>query len=139
MGGLSVGRKLSSATLVVVVLVAIAVYVGLSRYERRSLMLAKEKAAGMVMQLLAANLSAPLTFADATSVGETVASLASNPEIELGAAWALDPAHPAVLGAPLSEPGQVPPQRFAPLGVTAFVPAVPAALEPNDTGLGRRA
>lgn len=102
MGGLSVGRKLSGATLVVVALVAVAVYIGLSRYERRSLMLAKEKAAVMVIQLLAANLSAPLTFADATSVGETVASLASNPEIELGAAWAIDPAHPAVLSAPLS-------------------------------------
>src|SRR4051812_49819839 len=102
LGGLSVGRKLASATLVVVLLVAIAVYVGLSRYERRSLMLAKEKAAVMVMQLLAANLSAPLTFADAASVGETVASLSSNPEIEFGAAWALSAEHPEVLGPPLA-------------------------------------
>jgi hypothetical protein len=101
MGGLSVGRKLASAILVVVVLVAITVYVGLSRYERRSLMLAKQQAAAMVMQLLAANLSAPLTFADATSVRETVASLASNPEIELGAAWAARSYAPAVLTAPL--------------------------------------
>jgi HAMP domain-containing protein/HPt (histidine-containing phosphotransfer) domain-containing protein len=118
-GGLSVGRKLSSATLVVVVLVAAAVYIGLSRYERRSLILAKEQAAIMVMQLLAANLSAPLTFDDATSVGETVASLASNPEIEFGAAWAVDPAHPAVLAAPLSVLSRGP----RPIARPASVPA----------------
>jgi len=101
-GGLSVGRKLSSATLVLVVFVAGAVYVGLSRHERGSLMAAKEKAAVMVMQLLAANLSAPLTFADAASVGETVASLSSNPEIEFGAAWAVSAEHPEGLGEPLA-------------------------------------
>lgn len=99
--GLSVGWKLSGATVVVVILLAVAVYAGLSRYERRRLMRAKEKAAIMVTQLLAANLSAPLTFADATSVGETVASLSSNPEIEFGAAWALSGERGA-LGAPVA-------------------------------------
>lgn len=98
---LSVGRKLSGAILAVVVLVAAAVYVGLSRYERHSLMHAKENAAVMVTQLFATNLSAPLTFADATGVAETVASLSSNPEIEFGAAWALNGEQPAALGAPL--------------------------------------
>jgi len=84
-----VGTKLSTVTFAVVLCVAASVYLGLSRFERRRLMLAKEKAAVMVTQLLAANHSAPLTFADATSVAETVASLTSNPEIEFGAAWAL--------------------------------------------------
>jgi two-component sensor histidine kinase len=99
--GPSVGTKLSSAILAVVVLVAVAAYVGLSRYERRSLMLAKENAAVMVVRLLATNLSAPLTFADETGVAETVASLSSNAEIEFGAAWGLDSEHPELLGARL--------------------------------------
>jgi len=68
--GLSVGTKLSSAILAVVVLVAVAAYIGLSRYERRSLMLAKQNAAVMVARLFATNLSAPLTFSDATGVAE---------------------------------------------------------------------
>jgi two-component system, chemotaxis family, sensor kinase CheA len=101
LGGVSVGRKLSGATLAVVVLMAVAVYLGLSRYERHSRMLAKETAAVMVMQLFSANLSAPLTFADATSVGDAVNSVSSNPEIEFGAAWALNVESPELLGAPL--------------------------------------
>jgi two-component system, chemotaxis family, sensor kinase CheA len=99
--GVSVGRKLSGATLAVVVLVAVAVYLGLSQYERRSRMLAKEQAAVMVMQLFSANLSAPLSFADATSVAEVVGSVSNNSEIEFGAAWALDAEHPEALGDPL--------------------------------------
>jgi two-component system, chemotaxis family, sensor kinase CheA len=101
LGGVSVGRKLAAATLAVVVVVAVAVYLGLSRYERHSRMLAKEKAAVMVMQLFSANLSAPLTFADATSVADAVGSVSSNPEIEFGAAWAINAEHPEPLGAPL--------------------------------------
>jgi two-component system chemotaxis sensor kinase CheA len=100
-GRVSVGRKLSAATLAVVVLVAIAVYLGLSRYERSTQFLAKETAAVMVMRLFAANLSAPLTFADATSVAETVSSVSSNPEIEFGAAWASNAKRAGQLGEPL--------------------------------------
>jgi two-component system chemotaxis sensor kinase CheA len=103
LGGVSVGRKLSGATLAVVVLVAVAVYLGLSRYERHSRMVAKEKAAVMVMQLFAANLSAPLTFADATSVADAVGSVSSNPEIEFGAAWAFNAEQPEAFGAPLGK------------------------------------
>jgi two-component system chemotaxis sensor kinase CheA len=62
---------------------------------------AKEKAAVMVTQLAAASLGAPLAFSDATGVAETVTSLASNPEIEFGAAWELDSEHPGALGAQL--------------------------------------
>jgi two-component system chemotaxis sensor kinase CheA len=101
LGGVSVGTKLAGATLAVVVLVAVAVYLGLSRYERHSRMQAKEKAAVMVMQLFAANLSAPLTFADSASVADAVGSVASNPEIEFGVAWPLSVEHPDALGAPL--------------------------------------
>src|SRR5438552_6878876 len=132
-GGRSVGRKLASATLVVVVLVAIAVYIGLSRYERRSLMLAKEQASVMIMQLLAANLSAPLTFADVTSVAETVASLAINPQIEFGAAWAIDPAHPAALGVPLSVlsrgPRPLAPPRSVPVALGSRFTATDVVVE----------
>src|SRR3954470_19678655 len=101
LGVISVGRKLAAATLAVVVLLAVAAYLGLSRYERTSLMLAKEKAAVMVMKLFAANLSAPLTLADVTSIADSVGSVSSNPEIEFGAAWALDIEHPEALGAQL--------------------------------------
>jgi two-component system chemotaxis sensor kinase CheA len=87
--------------LAVVALVAVAVYLGLSHYERRSRFLAKEGAAVMVMQLFAANLSAPLAFADTTSVADAVGSVASNPEIEFGGAWALDPDHPEAIGTQL--------------------------------------
>jgi two-component system chemotaxis sensor kinase CheA len=112
--GRSVGRKLSGAILVVVVLVAAAVYIGLSRYERQSLILAKEKAAVMVTRLFATNLSAPLTFADTTGVGETVASLASNREIDFGAAWVLDSERPDALGARLGVLSRITPPPAPP-------------------------
>lgn len=135
LGGVSVGTKLSAATLAVVALVAVAVYLGLSHYERRSQFLAKEKAAVMVMQLFAANLSAPLTFADATSVAETVSSVSSNPEIEFGAAWALDTENPHALGArlgvlsrgsrPPEAPRAIPPALRAQLTATHVVVEAP--------------
>jgi two-component system chemotaxis sensor kinase CheA len=143
--GLSVGTKLSSAILAVVVLVAMVVYVGLSRYERRSLMLAKEKAAVMVTQLFATGLAAPLTFADATGVAETVASLASNPEIEFGAAWALDSERPESLGArlgmlsrvesSLEPPRSVPPELRSRFTATHVVVETPVK-DPNGKLVG---
>jgi two-component system chemotaxis sensor kinase CheA len=134
-GGVSVGRKLSGATLAVVLLVAAAVYLGLSRYERHSQMLAKEKAAVMVMQLFSANLSAPLTFADATSVADAVSSVSSNPEIEFGRAWALDAERPDAIGAalgvlsrgthPPEAPSRVPPALQARFTATHVVVEAP--------------
>jgi two-component system, chemotaxis family, sensor kinase CheA len=142
---LSVGTKLSTVIVAVVLLVAATVYVGLSRYERRSLMQAKEKAAVMVTQLLAANLSAPLTFADATSVSETVGSLRSNPEIEFGAAWAVDAAHAGALGPrlgvlsqgahPLAPPPSVPSELRSRFSATHVVVEAPVK-DPNGKLVG---
>ena len=79
--GLSIGTKLTFATLAVVLAVSALLYRELSRRELASLLAAKETAATMVTDLFAESLSAPLDFADLESVGSELEHLERNPEV----------------------------------------------------------
>ena len=81
--GLSIGTKLTSATLAVLVLVSVLLYRELTRRERQSLLAAKETAAMMVADLFAASLSAPLDFGDNEAIETELRHLETNAEVEL--------------------------------------------------------
>ena len=85
--GVSIGTKLTSATLVVLVLVSVLLYRELTRRERRSLLAAKETAAMMVADLFAASLSAPLDFADNEAVETELRHLEKNGEVDCAAVF----------------------------------------------------
>lgn len=83
----SIGTKLTTATLLVLVFVSVLLYRELSRRERQSLLSAKETAATMVADLFAASLSAPLDFQDADAIGAEVGHLEKNPEVMCASVW----------------------------------------------------
>jgi HAMP domain-containing protein/HPt (histidine-containing phosphotransfer) domain-containing protein len=85
--GLSIGTKLTSATLVVLVLVSVLLYRELTRRERQSLLAAKETAAMMVADLFAASLSAPLDFADNEAIETELRHLEKNGEVDCAAVF----------------------------------------------------
>lgn len=92
--GLSIGTKLTSATLAVLVLVSVLLYRELTRRERQSLLAAKETAAMMVADLFAASLSAPLDFADNEAIETELRHLEKNGEVDCAAVFLKDAAAP---------------------------------------------
>jgi two-component system chemotaxis sensor kinase CheA len=85
--GVSIGTKLTIATLAVLLLVSVLLYRELTRRERQSLLAAKETAAMMVADLFAASLSAPLDFADNEAVETELRHLEQNGEVECAAVF----------------------------------------------------
>jgi HAMP domain-containing protein/HPt (histidine-containing phosphotransfer) domain-containing protein len=92
--GFSIGTKLTSATLVVLVLVSVLLYRELTRRERQSLLSAKETAAMMVADLFAASLSAPLDFADNEAIETELRHLEKNGEVDCAAVFLKQEAKP---------------------------------------------
>ena len=92
--GLSIGTKLTSATLAVLVLVSVLLYRELTRRERQSLLAAKETAAMMVADLFAASLSAPLDFADNEAIETELRHLEKNGEVDCAAVFLKDETKP---------------------------------------------
>jgi len=85
--GMSLGTKLALATVVVLAGVSVLLYVQLTGRERVSLVESKQKAAGMVSDLFAAGLSAPLDFDDADAIDKELDDLRTNPEIVCARVW----------------------------------------------------
>ena len=92
--GVSIGTKLTTATLAVLLLVSVLLYRELTRRERQSLLAAKETAASMVADLFAASLSAPLDFADNEAVETELRHLEQNGEVQCAAVFLKDQAKP---------------------------------------------
>lgn len=92
--GVSIGTKLTFATLAVLLLVSVLLYRELTRRERQSLLAAKETAAMMVADLFAASLSAPLDFADNEAVETELRHLEQNGEVECAAVFLKDEKKP---------------------------------------------
>ena len=92
--GVSIGTKLTIATLAVLLLVSVLLYRELTRRERQSLLAAKETAAMMVADLFAASLSAPLDFADNEAVETELRHLEQNGEVECAAVFLKDATRP---------------------------------------------
>jgi two-component system chemotaxis sensor kinase CheA len=93
----SIGTRLVATTTSLLTIVALLVYVGLSRYERASLLEAKETAAKMVVSLFAMTSQAPVVFEDRSGVEEGIAGLASNPEVTFAAVYPVSKDDPSKL------------------------------------------
>lgn len=84
---LSVGRKLAGATIALMIVVAIGVYIGFSRYQRENLLQAKEMAGIAVTRLFADSCVAPVVFEDDSAVEEALTTLGRNREVEYAAVF----------------------------------------------------
>jgi HAMP domain-containing protein/HPt (histidine-containing phosphotransfer) domain-containing protein len=88
----SLGTKLALATVGVLSVISVLLYLQLTSREQQHLLSAKTTAAGMVTNLFAASLAAPLDFGDADAMETELGNLRSNPEIIQ--AWIWSPGTP---------------------------------------------
>jgi signal transduction histidine kinase/HAMP domain-containing protein len=86
----SVGSKLSAATIALALVVTAGIYVQLSRYQRENLLSAKELSAAAVTRLFADSCAAPVVFNDDPAINEALATLGRNQEIQGGSVWGVD-------------------------------------------------
>jgi signal transduction histidine kinase len=86
----SVGSKLSAATVALALVVTAGLYVKLSRYQRENLLSAKELAASAVTRLFADSCAAPVVFNDDPAINEALATLGRNEEIQGATVWSVD-------------------------------------------------
>jgi HAMP domain-containing protein/HPt (histidine-containing phosphotransfer) domain-containing protein len=83
----SLGTKLALATVGVLSVISVLLYLQLTSREQQHLLSSKSTAAGMVTNLFAASLAAPLDFGDAESMETELANLRTNPEIIQAWIW----------------------------------------------------
>jgi signal transduction histidine kinase/HAMP domain-containing protein len=86
----SVGSKLSAATIALALIVTAGIYVKLSQYQRENLLSAKELAASAVTRLFADSCAAPVVFNDDPAINEALATLGRNEEIQGATVWSVD-------------------------------------------------
>jgi signal transduction histidine kinase len=86
-GVLSLGGKLASATIVLMVIVAAAGYWKLSAYEQENLLQGKQTAALAVTHLFADSCAAPIVFGDTEAINEDLHRLVKSGDISYAAVW----------------------------------------------------
>jgi signal transduction histidine kinase/HAMP domain-containing protein len=86
----SVGSKLSAATIALALVVTAGIYVQLSRYQRENLLSSKELAASAVTRLFADSCAAPVVFNDDPAINEALSTLGRNEEIQGASVWSVD-------------------------------------------------
>ncbi|HZS42439.1 MAG TPA: ATP-binding protein [Polyangia bacterium] len=96
----SVGVKLTVATIALLGGVTAAVFFGLSGFERERMLSAKEQAARAVGELFLRSVSTPIVFDDPTGIHDSVAHLGLDPEVLGVELWRVGPAREP--GAPLA-------------------------------------
>jgi signal transduction histidine kinase len=110
----SVGAKLASATIVLMVLVTAVVYRELSSYQREHLLQAKQMAALAVTRLFADSCAAPIVFEDNAALDEGLRRLVKSEDIPYAAVWSADASGRAdrllseLGGTHAVEPGMIP-------------------------------
>lgn len=90
----SLGTKLALATVGVLSVISVLLYLQLTSREQQHLLSSKSTAAGMVTNLFAASLAAPLDFGDAESMETELGNLRTNPEIIQAWIWSLGSGDP---------------------------------------------
>jgi HAMP domain-containing protein/HPt (histidine-containing phosphotransfer) domain-containing protein len=90
----SLGTKLALATVGVLSVISVLLYLQLTSREQQHLLSSKTTAAGMVTNLFAASLAAPLDFGDADAMETELGNLRSNPEIIQAWIWPSGAADP---------------------------------------------
>jgi signal transduction histidine kinase/HAMP domain-containing protein len=120
---LSLGLRVTVPVVLLVLSVALAVYLGLVRQSRLTLLNSKEVAADMVVKLTSVSIMPAVVFGDADEMKRAVSNLARNPDVSDVELWGLDG---SALGAgqgllaefhragprPLGKPSAVHSQRF---------------------------
>ena len=91
----SLGTKLALATVGVLSVISILLYLQLTSREQQHLLSSKATAATMVTNLFAASLAAPLDFGDADAMETELGNLRSNPEIIQAWIWSVGAAEPS--------------------------------------------
>jgi HPt (histidine-containing phosphotransfer) domain-containing protein/HAMP domain-containing protein/anti-sigma regulatory factor (Ser/Thr protein kinase) len=84
---ISIGTKLALATVLVLGVVSVVLFVELADRERQSLVRAKETAAAMLADLFSASLSAPLDFADSEAVEKEIDEVRASSIVTCAAVW----------------------------------------------------
>src|SRR5688572_17004858 len=90
----SLGTKLALATVGVLSVISVLLYLQLTSREQQHLLSSKTTAAGMVTNLFAASLAAPLDFGDADAIETELGNLRTNPEIIQAWVWSSGTADP---------------------------------------------
>jgi len=83
----SLGAKLAMATVAVLLIVSVVVYAVLTRAARHTLLDDKTKAAAIVADLFAANVTAPLDFGDDKDVDHELQNLTVDRDLSYAAVW----------------------------------------------------
>ena len=86
----SVGFKLASATIALVLVFTAVVYGNLSGYQRDRLLEAKQMSALAVTRLFADSCAAPIVFGDTVAISEALQRLAKSDDIPYAAVWSSD-------------------------------------------------
>lgn len=86
----SVGGKLASATIALMLVVTAVVYSKLSAYQREHLLQAKQTAALAVTRLFADSCAAPIVFGDTVAISESLQRLGRSDDISYAAVWSSD-------------------------------------------------
>ena len=89
LGG-SIGRKQAGATFALILLGAAGSYLQVSKYQRESLLGAKELGAQAVTRLFADSCAAAVVFEDDAAIKVALATLGRNDDVEYAAVWAVD-------------------------------------------------
>ena len=110
----SIGAKLTIATIVVLVAAMTLLFFQLTARERRNLLESKEKAAVAVAELFAEGMSAPLDFDDEDSGKTALKNLTGNPEVVAAAVWKAKDGALYVSTPPRGQRGSRSPRRSSP-------------------------
>jgi two-component system chemotaxis sensor kinase CheA len=86
----SVGGKLASATIVLMMVATVIVYSRLSSYQREHLLQAKQMAAQAVTRLFAASCAAAIVFGDNQAIKDALYRLGKGDDIPYAAVWSAD-------------------------------------------------
>lgn len=86
----SVGAKLASATIALMIVVTAVVYSQLSSYQREHLLQARQMAALAVTRLFAASCAAPIVFGDNTAIKDALNHLGKGDDVPYAAVWSAD-------------------------------------------------
>ena len=88
----SVAAKLAGATVALIAMATVGIYLRLSEYQREGLLHAKELSATAVTRLFADTSAAAVVFEDPSDLKETLEKLGRNEEVAYAAVWAVDEA-----------------------------------------------
>lgn len=86
----SVGTKLASATVLLMLIATAIVYEALSSHQREGLLRAKEMAAVAVTRLFADSCAAPIVFGDTGAIRDALGNLGRSDDVPYAAVWSSD-------------------------------------------------